>query len=228
MIRDLTVVFLTVNRVPKQWAEYHRKVLLDAIKGYFLITVSREPMPEMPGINMIQTEPISSSNIYWQMLKAAKVATTPYIAIAEDDSLYPREHFRCFRPKEDEFAYNMCRWGLFTWGPPTYFYRDRLSNLTMIAPRELTIKALEERFAKYPDGTPEHRTGELGKDITERVLGLTRNKHVKFHSTIPIVNFNHSYSLDPLEINQKKRMAFIRCFDIPHWGKAEALVEYFK
>ena len=224
---DLSIIFLTVNRVPKKWAEYHKKVLLEATRDYPIISVSRKPV-DMPGINLIQREPISASNIYKQMLRAAKIAKTPYVAIAEDDSLYPLEHFIYFRPKANEFAYNMCRWAVFTWGTPTYFWRNRISNLTLIAPRELLIKALEVRFAKYPNGTPDDRTGELGKDKTERLLRLPVNNMVQFFTTTPIVNFNHIKALDPREQNMRKRMAPLRAFDIPYWGKADKLVTNFK
>jgi hypothetical protein len=36
------------------------------------------------------------------MLRAAKIAKNPYIAIAEDDTLYNQEHFG-YRPRDGEF-----------------------------------------------------------------------------------------------------------------------------
>lgn len=224
---DLTVIFLTVNRVPEKWRLYHKEVLLKAVGDYPIITVSSKPMPDMPGENLIQDGPINASNIYVQMLRAAKIATTPFIAIAEDDSLYPREHFECFRPKEDEFAYDMTRWAMFSWNPSAFFWRDRISNLTLIAPRELLIKCLEERFDKYPDGTPEGRTGEVGKERIEKMLRLPAYKFVKFWSTTPVVNVNHVYSLDPREINKSKRMAPLRAIEVPLWGKASDIAKHF-
>lgn len=227
-MNDITIIFLTINKLPEKWRLFHREKLLEVIGEYPLITVSAEPLPDMPGINILQSEPFNASNIYQQMLRAAKLATTPFVAVVEDDSLYPREHFESFRPKEDEFAYNMTRWAMFSWGVPTYFWRNRISNLTLIAPRELLIKCLEERFAKYPNGTPEGRTGEVGKDRTEKMLGLPHYKFTQFWTTLPIVNINHIYSLDPREQNMKKRMSPLRAFDIPLWGKAEDLIKNFK
>jgi len=224
---DITIVFLTVNKVPEKWVAFHKKCLFEAIGDTPIITVSTKPMPDMPGINLIQTEEICSSNIYRQILRAAKITTTPYLAIVEDDSLYHRDHFTWFRPQSDEFAYNLCRWAVFTWGIPTYFWRERISNLTMIAPTEFTVKRLEERFEKYPNGTPENCTGELGKERIEKKLGLTVNKHVYFYTNIPVVNLNHVYSIDPREVNKKKAMSAVRAFDIPYWGRAEDLVKNF-
>jgi len=224
-MKDLTIIFLTVNKVPAEWADYHRKVLEEAIEDSPIITISKEPLDL--GTNLIQDGPINTSNIYYQMLRGAKLASTPYIAVAEDDVLYSKDHFNCFRPRLDEFAYNMTRWGIFTWGEPTYSWKDRITNSAFIGPRELTIKALEERFAKYPDGTPEGRTGELGRRMIEDRLGLSHYKCVKFNSTVPIVDFNHCYSLDPLERNQRKKMGPLKAFDIPYWGRADELVQKF-
>src|SRR3990167_985746 len=137
---DLTIIFLTVNKVPYKWAEYHKSVLLEAIGDTPLITISKKPLDW--GMNLIQEEEPSVSNIYRQVLRGAKLATTPYIAIAEDDTLYHKEHFT-FRPPMDTYGFDGHRWGLFTWGKPTYYYKDRISNACMIAPRELVISALE-------------------------------------------------------------------------------------
>jgi len=221
---DLTIIFLTINKVPKKWAEYQKKVLLEAIEDTPVITISKKPLDW--GTNLIQDKPISSSNVYWQMLQGAKMAKTPYIAIAEDDTLYPKEHFK-FRPKLDEFAYNMSHWGLFTWGKPTYFWGYRIVNSTLIAPRDLLIKALEERFDKYPKGTSDGRTGELGRYGIESKLRLPHYKCKVFHSIVAVVSFQHDYSLDHLQRSHRKKMAPIRAYDIPHWGRAEELVKYF-
>ncbi len=224
MENDLTILFLTVNRVPEKWAEYHKKVLLEAIGDAPVISISKKPMDF--GTNILQTEPENSSNIYWQMLKGAKLATTPYIAIAEDDVLYCWEHF-LYRPPLDTFAYNMTRWSLFTFGEPTYSWRYRIGNFALIAPRELMIEALEERFRKYPNGTPADCTGELGKPRTDRLLKLTPRKIVEFWTTTPIIQFSHDYGTEPRQKTHKKRMAIVRAYDIPYWGRSEDLVKHF-
>lgn len=225
-MKDLTVIFLTVNEVPEKWAEYHRKILLEAIGDFPLITISRKPMDL--GINILQTEPKSSSNVYWQLLKGAKIATTEYVAVAEDDTLYPKEHF-LFRPKKDEFAYNMNHWHLFTWGRPTYSWKPRKGNYSMIAPRELLIEALEERFKKFPNNTiPPRLAGELGRNNLEKIMHVTIRKSVEFYTNISIINFNHDSGSDVLQRNHRKRLGNLQAYDIPHWGKAEDLVKYYR
>jgi hypothetical protein len=173
---DITIIMLTANRVPKKWAAFHKQKLIEAAEGSPIITISREPLDW--GVNILDTEDYSISNIYFQLLQGAKAATTEFIAVAEDDTLYPKEHFQ-FRPPEDSFAYNQNRFGVFRWSKtPTYFWKDRISNSTLIAPRKLAIEALEERFAKYPQGTPGGLTGELGRSNIEDKLGVKRQKAI--------------------------------------------------
>jgi len=223
---DLTIIFLTANEVPEKWAAYHKEQLLKAAGDYPIITVSRKPLDW--GLNLLDTEPKTISNIYYQMLRAAKVATTKYVAIAEDDTLYPYEHFHDFRPADNEFAYNINRHGLFTWGKPVYFFKYRQSNSTLIAPRELLIKCLEERYAKYPEGTPQRYTGEVGRKNIERLLGLPHYNCREFQ-TIPtaVLRIDHPFGIDELAKSGRKGHGIQQCYDIHHWGKAEDMVKRF-
>jgi hypothetical protein len=218
---DLTIIFLTLNKVPEKWAKYHKKILTKAIGNTAIITISQKPLDW--GINLIQKSE-GHANIYRQILRGAKLAKTAYIAIAEDDTLYPEEHFASFRPPLDSFGYNMSRWGILTWGTPIFYLKQRPANGTMIAPRELTIEALEERFKK---GMPDDKCGELGKEKIESRLGVSPRKHVDFYTKVPVLFFNHDFSLDPLERAHKKVVWWIRAYDIPNWGKAKNIVKKF-
>lgn len=221
---NLTIIMITANRVPKRWAQFHKEKLIEAAGASPIITISRKPLDW--GINLPDTEPYGISNIYFQMLCGAKQAATDYIAVAEDDTLYPREHFE-FRPPSDTFAYNMNRFGLFTWGKPTYFWKDRISNSTLIAPRKLAIQALEERFNKYPNGTPTSLTGELGRPNIEDKLGATRRKSAWFSTELSVVRIDHELGIDRLSQTHRKGMGILRAYDIPYWGQAEDLVKKF-
>lgn len=223
-MKDLTVIYLTVNELPEEWLNYQQKVLLESIGDFPLISISRKPMDF--GKNVLQTEPKSLSNIYWQLLRGAKMAETDYIAVAEDDTLYNREHF-LFRPEKDTFAYNMSHWSIFTWGEPIYSWRNRRGNYALIAPRELAVEALEERFAKFPNGTPDNITGEMGRGMVERNMKITIRKAFDFHTTLPIINFNHDFASDPLQRRHRKRLGTLRAYDIPYWGKASELVKKY-
>ena len=224
MNHEVTAIFLTNNEVPEEWMKFHNKCLIEALNGAPLITMSRKPMPHLPGINLIQDKPKSMSNIYWQLLRACKEATTDYIAVVEDDTLYPAEHF-LHRPNRDCIGYNMNHWSLFTWGNPTYSWRNRRGNYSMLSFRRLVIEALEERFAKFPNGTPDRITGEIGRAMVERNLGITLRPVQEFETTVSIINFNHANASDRLQLNQRKNLGKIQAFDIPHWGKASELVK---
>ncbi len=222
---DITIIMLTANRVPKRWAEYHKEKLIEAAGNSPIITLSREPLDW--GINLLDREPYKISNIYFQLLRGAKTATSDYIAVAEDDTLYPKEHFE-YRPPADTFAYNMNRFGIFRWSRiPTYFWKDRISNSTLIAPRSLLIEALEERFYKYPDGTPPHFTGELGRPNIEEKLGLNKRKTSWFSTEVSVVRIDHELGIDRLSRTHRKGMGILRAYDIPYWGRAEDIVKKF-
>lgn len=217
MLDDLTILFLTVNKVPESWVEYHKSILLEAVGGTPIITISKNPLDW--GLNLIQEEEPSVNNIYRQILRGAKLAPTPYIAIAEDDVLYSKDHF-LYRPPLNTFAYNVHRWGLFTWGKPTFYYKHRISNATLIASRELVIESLEERFARYP----ESNIGEMGKEKGTR---LNRHETIMFYSKVPVIYFSHRNSLDPTEQHKSKKMSPVQAYEIPYWGRAEELVKHF-
>lgn len=211
---DLTLLFITAGETPPGWANFH----LEQIEGYPRITVSRKA-----GADLHDTEPKSYENIYRQMLRAAKLARTPYVAMVEDDVLYSREHFD-YRPPMDTFAYNQHRWALFTWGEPIYSMRNRKSNCSLIAPTALLIEALEERFAKHPHGWPEAFAGELGRDRVERGLGVTLRKSVEFYSSVGIVQLNHEHASEPRQRTRRKSLGPIKAYDIPYWGRAQDIL----
>lgn len=231
-MKDITIIYLTASLIPESFAEYQRHILLEAIEDAPLISVSRKPLNFGINIlddkiNILDDREKGVSNIYYQMLRAAKVAKTDFIAIAEDDTLYPKEHFSCYRPDMDTFAYNFNRFSLFTWSIPMYSCFHRISNCGLIAPRKLTIEALEERFKKYPNGTPLDLTGELGR--VEEYLELPILKEEQFYTDkVSIVQFNHDFATEPYQRLHKKKWGTLRSFDIPHWGKAADLVSHFK
>jgi len=227
-MKNITAIFLTQNEVPEKWAEFHKKCLLEALDGAPLIILSRKPM-DWGTINVLQDKPKSLSNIYWQLLRGAKMATTDYIAVVEDDTLYPKEHF-FQRPRKDRIGYNMNHWSLFTWitshhPRPIYSWRNRRGNYSMLSYRKLVIEALEERFAKFPDGTSDRITGEIGRPMVEHNLGITVRDVEEFETLASIVNFNHDKGSDDLQLRQRKSLGNIQALDIPHWGKAEDLVK---
>lgn len=221
---DITCLYITASQLPESFSEWQRMILKEAIEDMPLVSVSRKPLDF--GNNLIDEEPKSMSNIYFQMLRAAKVATTPYVAIAEDDCLYPKEHF-ILRPAMDKFLYNQNRWSVFTWGVPMYSWRNRKSNATLISPRDLLIEALEERFAKWPQGTPEELTGELGRRMVEKNLGVTHRKSKELYSEVSVIQLNHDNASEDRQRRHRKAPGPMKSFDLYYWRYAKDIVRRY-
>jgi hypothetical protein len=209
MQNDLTLLFITAGTLPEGWVAFHKAQL--------------DKLP-YPIITLRDDKKISYQRIYDQLLIGCKQATTPYIAVIEDDTLYPPEHF-IYRPKADEFAYNQNRWALFTWWKPTYSWRNRVSNCSLIAPREFAIEVLEDRNAKHPNGWS--YVGELGRWRIDAKLGVKPRKLVQWYSTVSVVQINHDYGTEELQQKHWKDFGPVRAYDIPHWGRAEDLIKKF-
>lgn len=235
---NITLLYLTMNLVP--WQEFHRKHVLEVVGDYPLITFSRIPM-DLPGSQFRQSEEQSHEKIYRLMLEGARLATTDYIAMVEDDMFYSKDHFE-LRPPLDTFGYNWNRWSLFTFGEPTFSFKRRFCNGCSILPRELLVKALEERFAKWPT-IPHYLNGEVGYAKVERNLGVTVNKSMELYSNTPVVQIHHTYGTpgngvppgmrkpnDTVDLEQRKtrkKMGTIRAYEIPFWGRSEDFVKNF-
>jgi hypothetical protein len=214
---DLAIIYLTANRMPPRWVAFHKAHLLRATKGYPIVSISKTPIDI--GSNFIDdTSTFSNWNVYVQLLRGAKITDTPFVAVAEDDSLYSPEHFRDFRPPSDAVAYNRARWSIFSWDP-IFCMRQRRGNFAMIAPREYLIDALEERMAKHTTPPPESISGEIGRKQVEESLGVTVRNAVDFYSKIPIVNLCHESGLG-FTPQRKKAHGQMQAYDVPYWGKA--------
>jgi hypothetical protein len=222
-MEDLTVIMLTANRLRPSWVAYHKHTLLREIGDAHFITVSYQPLDW--GVNLIQTN-YDTFNIYRQMLRAARIAKTPYVAIADDDTLYPREHF-LFRPPPDKFAYNLNRWHVLAWKTkePFYYLKHRPGNGCLISPRKLMITALENRFGRedYLDEQTLHELGSSHYLVTK----FDKAEYVSFYTYPPIVSFYHDQSYSHLHQLHRTKPGDIQCFDLPKWGKARDIIKKF-
>lgn len=218
---DITIIFLNGGKVPKGWAKFHQKKLEEVIGDSPVITVSYEPMNW--GINLIQKE-YSYANVLKQMLRAAKIAKTKWIGMADDDTLYPPNHFT-YRPGTDGFYYNFNRWQLATWMPQFYFHRPTPGNGCMIATRQLLIQKMEERLSKNPDLSGKYHCRELG--TWTKWTGFDEPRYSPFYTKESLVSFVHDYSADPSSRKHQKTIYPVRACDIPYWGRSEDLAKKF-
>lgn len=214
---DLTIILYTANVIPTPFASKTYEQLLKAAQGQPIIVVSKIPMP-IEEQNIVVESPRSHFNIYRQALIGARAATTKYIALAEDDALYSPEHFKQ-RSSAGVFAYNLGAWSVFTWGEPIYSHKGTVrKNLnSLICERELFIKAMEERFAKYPhDEANKDHWAEPGR--YERHLGVTEYPTEEFYTNPPNIIFSHQSELSFAGLGTRKRVGEFRAYNIPYWG----------
>ena len=218
---DITIIIFLANKVPEQWAKFHREKLEEVIGNTPVITISYKPTDW--GTNLIQTE-YSYANIFKQMLRASKLATTKWVGIVDDDTLYPKDHFT-YRGTIDGFYYNYNRWQLATWVPEYYYHKPKPGNGCMIATRELLIEKMEERIKINPDLDQPFQCKELGTWL--KCTGFREPRHYPFYTNEPLVTFVHDYSADPASRGHKKTIQPVRAMEIPVWGRSEDLVKKF-
>ena len=225
---SLTVLYYTANTLREPFASRVREQLIKAIGDLPLVSVSQKPMDF--GRNICVGD-IGQAylNIYRQILVGAKASETDFVALAEDDVLYPPEHFTTFLPPKDRVAYDMARWSFYTWSRPAMFsFKNRQTNTSLIAPRVLLIEALEERFAKFPDDSkvPLNHWAEVGRK--ERELGVTVRKVQEFVSQVPHIMFSHEDAIGYQYLGKRKAQGFLKAYDVPYWGKAEAIMDLWR
>jgi hypothetical protein len=228
---DLTVIYITANRVPKKWESYQMDVLKKALLDNDVITISREPMDF--GQNILDVEPLYNGNFPRQLFRGIEKARTKYIALAEDDTLYTSDHFM-FRPNLDRFFYSFNRYILYLWDPQFYYKLDQLAGAGMICNRNLALDALGDRIEKYPNGLPRDRYVEFGYERRYPNLGLNFHSIGKFKQGNPIVQVEHLYfsSMENNHYNRSikrnKQKPHHYYDEIPYWGKTENIIRYFQ
>lgn len=227
---DLTIAYYSASRIADGFATAVRDELLRSVAGrYPMVSVTMGELPQdWPGRKVCvgeQLGPPSIYNCYRQLLSCAKLAQTPHIAAAEDDTVYGPEHW-CYRPARNVFGYDRSRWVLTRphrhWDA-FFYWRERAQLAMLIAPRELLIDALEERFARWPQWISDAEAkccawGEPGRYEKNQKLTLRTREY--FDAAGPSVTVNHGVSL--MGIRQVQPTDTI-CAELAPWGKAEDL-----
>lgn len=231
MTADLCILHYTSNhldRVNPRFAERVRAQILKSAGEYPIISVSQKPMDFGQNV-CIGERPRGHLEIYKAILIAAKTATTDYVGLAEDDIFYTPSHWRTHRPPAHRFAYDLNRWGLNTWvNPPVFGYRARPVVNQLIAPRQLLIDALEERFAKFPDESkvPLKFWGDLGR--YEAQLGVTVRELECFAAPDPSVVFSHEEAFGFLNHGKRKSVGEAQRSWLPYFGAAQRMMEMYR
>lgn len=234
---DLTVVYYTSN-----WLDDHNPYFLENTKHQLLIAIEDLPLisvsqkPIAFGQNLCVGEiGRSHLNLYRQILTGAKAAKTKFVALAEDDILYSFDHFHYYLPEKEVFAYDMSKWSIFTWTrPPLFSFRNNRKVVnSLIAPRDMLVAALEERFAKVDElmkmGQKEEdiigRWGDPGR--YEDKLGVTVRPTEEFYTQVPNIVFSHPEAFGYLSRGTRKRLGDIRAYEVPYWGRASDILKLY-
>ena len=149
---DITIIYYTNNVLDEEVFELCRKKLIESADGKPIISVSQKPI-EL-GKNICMGD-IGSSwlNLYKQLLKGAESATTKYVATAEHDCLYTKEHFNWRPPTDDVFYYNenvyFVQWkgnhpeleGMYS-----SYWEERRALSQLICNRNLLIESIKRRL----------------------------------------------------------------------------------
>ena len=230
MEADLTVIYYTANYISKEFFDNTWNALMEAIGDYPLITVSQKPMDNMKGTNIcVGNIGRSHLNIYRQILIGAKEAKTRYVALAEDDILYPKAHFQ-LRPSSDEvFNYDVNKWSLYTWHqPPIYSRLDNTVVHQLISSRDYLVDDLEERFRRWPDPLKLNLSHWKDPGRRENRLNMKERKIERSWADEPTIAFSHEDAYGYLSRGQNKAHGQERTDYLEPWGSAKDVLKLYR
>lgn len=199
----MTIIYSSAHKIPDSFRKKVFEQLRKAAGDYPIVELHSTP------------EESSITNYYKELLATGKNINTPYVAFAEDDTLYPDEHFNQRPSNLHTFAYNFTRWNIHTWSNPPFFsLRQRRILSTLIAPRETFIQVMEQRLENPNEKymvEPGRRSGEWSET---------------FNTYNPVVVFTHPDAFGYMD--GKKKAHKIRATALPFWGSAEEVMKYYE
>lgn len=195
-MNDLTILYYTANIIPDITGQRIRDHLLKVTKNQFpIISVSQKPL--VFGQNICVGEIGKSKyNCYKQIFIGVREVKTKYVACAEDDTLYSKDHFM-YRPDEVVFSYDRNYWLAdrdFYWRIEHISKRGGMWGC--ISATQTLLDNLTARYALYPtdplfpaSAYNKHlQWGEPG--LADHIFGL-KSKVEYVDSENPSVIFHH-------------------------------------
>jgi len=149
----ITTIYYTANREPASFEAKIRANLL-RVNPWPLISVSQKPLPEFGHNICVGDVGMHDANALRQIQIGAEAATTPFVAYAEADALYPREYFEFVPPVVDAcYRYDNI-WILSMWRPRDgqhmVFHRKRYSECAQIIGRDFLLQHLDATLKGRP------------------------------------------------------------------------------
>jgi hypothetical protein len=202
MVLDKTIIFYTSNTEDEKLQNAVCKNILESSKGVPIISVSQKPMEFGKNI-CVGDVGNTYLNAFRQILIGCKEATTPFVAMAEADCLYPDTGYFDFTPTDIEKIYS--------YDDVYILYNDKFHNKgqtqgSIIFGREWLINFLE----KCLEGLPEWSRERVDFPY------FSPDQEFEHFGGKPIVNIKTGNGVN------KKRMPDFRPTDnIPYWGTVE-------
>jgi hypothetical protein len=230
---DLTILYYTANMIPEHFMREIQKQILKAVGNTRIISVSQKPIDF--GENILVPEGRSLYKLYYQILLAVREAKTPYVACAEDDTLYPQEHFE-YRSALDAIAYDINKYTLQTWrGDKIFSLRPgRRTMSSMIGSTKVLRDTLEERYAKYPtvESIPptiyKYYWGEPGRFENHALLTPLKETE-RFEAKYPHIQFSTPEAMGFGYLGTRKALGPVQTYELEPWGSAKDIIKlYYK
>jgi len=207
-LQDKTIIYYTANKESEGLTRLVQKTLLKAVCGLSIISVSQKPIDF--GYNIcVGDVGFSSHNSVQQVLIGAEKATTRYIALAEADCLYSKEHFEYIPPRKDMFYYDRNVWMLREKG----FIKRRATSIAGITVgRKKLIKSIKISLRKRELWYLKDTKSNLPKAYRRHGWHSCRTKY-------PILMIDHRNGLHPNPADEDTDEGEY-CDDLYPWGKA--------
>jgi hypothetical protein len=215
----LTIIYYTSNTENTSFEEKIRQILTEDAQETPIISVSQKPITL--GYNICVGDVGRSSYNQWRQLQiGASAATTRFVALAESDFLYSKEHFNSPTPKEDVFYAPLRVYQLCTMANRVHKFiplHKRYREGTSIVGRDYLLRTLDTMLEK--------ETWRPGIEPPSKMLlhlFFNRNSSL-YHNVTPIVTFRtdagmhqHIHDDHPNGIDE-----------IPYWGDVDSLIGRF-
>lgn len=231
-MNDLTILYYTANMIPEKFMKNIQNEIVKVAPDTSIISVSQKPIDFGKNI-CIGEVGRSLYNLYYQVLVGVREVKTKYVAIAEDDTLYPPEHF-AYRPPDNTLNYDTNKWSIFAFEKNPIFCK-RLGRKTMdslVSTTDTLLNSLEERYKKYPtvESIPaelyQYYWGEPGR--FENHLMLPKLNVEKVETVIPHITFYTPECLGFSHLGKRKAHGELQADELPFWGKASEVIKLYE
>ncbi len=218
---DLSILYYTSNMIPEKFMKNIQDQIVKAAPNTAIISVSQKPIDFGKNI-CVGDIGRNLYNLYYQVLVGLREVKTKYVAMAEDDTLYPPEHFE-YRPPDGTLNYDVNKWALFVWDKDAIFSNrpGRRTMNSLVSDTKALRDHLEARYTKYPTiaSIPpeiyEYYWGEPGR--FEAHLRMPALRVQRYMSVTPHVTFYHPDSLGFAHLGTRKAHGSVIVETLPGW-----------